>query len=153
MRRTILSFLAVVLAAFAAGAAGPALAHKADVLMHRPYVIEKTCNAHFRHCRPRMVYAPGQHAGLAGQPSYWYQAPPGKGKHGDFRLRSHQHIAHKHKAHKHKAHAHKTYGKHKHRKADRHHCRLQGWGFDTATLSFAEGIPKRARCIRSYDWQ
>lgn len=155
MHRMILTFLAVLFMSLANGAATPALAHTADFLMYRPYAIEKTCNHHHKRCKPRMIYAPGQHAGLAGVGSYWYQKPPGARKHGDFRLRSH-----KHKAHYHKAHAHKVHVKHKRRthagkgKPHHHHgCRKTGWGFDTITGSFAGGIPPRARCIRSYDWQ
>ena len=40
----------------------------------RPYVIEKICDEDYSHCDVRMDYAPGQHAGLAGPGSYWYQS-------------------------------------------------------------------------------
>jgi hypothetical protein len=146
MRRIILTFL-LALAAMAGGASSPALAHQADFLMYRPYAIEKTCNDRFKHCKPRMIYAPGQHAGLAGTGSYWYQKSPGARKHGDFTLRSHKHKAHAHKAHvKRKRHA-----VVKHRSSYKHYCRKKGWGFNTQTLTFAGGIPKRARCIPAYD--
>ena len=66
--------------AFALGAclmiASPGLAHVRHHGYHhwKPYVIEKTCvDENYSHCDVRMDYAPGQHAGLAGPGSYWYQ--------------------------------------------------------------------------------
>jgi hypothetical protein len=139
MHRMILTLIAVLFVSLAGGAAPPALAHKADFLMYRPYAIEKTCNGHYKHCKVRMIYSPGQNVGIARVGSYWYQNSPGARTHGDFKLRSH-------KSHAHKAHA-------KHRKSYHHHCRRTGWGFNTSSLSFAGGIPKRARCIPAYDLQ
>jgi hypothetical protein len=52
-----------------------AYAHGEHLHVHRPYVIEMNCDDNFEHCQPRMSYAPGQHAGLAGPGSYWYQYP------------------------------------------------------------------------------
>jgi hypothetical protein len=56
-----------------AGISPPAVASHRPLRVDRPYVIEKTCNPEFKQCHPRMKYAPGQHAGLAGAGSYWYQ--------------------------------------------------------------------------------
>ena len=148
MYRMILSLLAVIFLSLINGAATPALAHQADFLMYRPYAIEKTCNKHYKHCKARMIYAPRQHAGLAGEGSYWYQASPGAKKHGDFRLRSHGHKSHVHKAHA----KYRAVSKHRKPHPD-HHCRRTGWGFNTTALNFAGGIPKRARCIPEYDLQ
>ena len=50
----------------------PAMAHDLDFRLHRPYVIEKTCDDDYTNCRARMLYAPGQNPGLAGYGSYWF---------------------------------------------------------------------------------
>jgi hypothetical protein len=146
MRRIILTFL-LAMAPLAAGAASAVQAHEPDFLMHRPYAIQKTCNDHFRRCKVKMIYAPGQHAGLAGAGSYWYRKSPGARKHGDFTLRSP-------KAHAHKHHAKRKYKHHvKYAKGHHHGCRKVGWAFSTSGLHFVSGVPKSQRCIRSYDWR
>ena len=54
--------------------ASPAAAHEHGFHHWRPYVIEKVCDENYSHYDVRMDYAPGQHAGLAGPGSYWYQS-------------------------------------------------------------------------------
>ncbi len=114
--------------------------------MYRPYVIVKTCYHGERHCKAKLKYAPGQHSGLAGSGTYFYQKAR-KGKHGDFVLlhkKRHHHHAHGYKAKKRVS----RHAKETHR---RDWCRKHVWGFDTLTGTFAGGVPHRVRCAPSYD--
>ena len=56
----------------------PAAAHDHGRPVHRPYVIEQTCDTDFDHCRVRMSYEPGQNPGLARPGSYFYARSTGR---------------------------------------------------------------------------
>ena len=72
MRKTVLSAMFAI--AGLAVTALPADAHDNAFRLHRPYYIEKSCDAYDLRCSARMVYAPGENPGLARYGSYWY--PP-----------------------------------------------------------------------------
>ena len=82
----MLKMLSRATIALSAGAllASPAAAHRSHHQHWRPYVIEKVCHEDFTHCKVRMDYALGQHAGLAGAGSYWYRHA----------YRHHRHVRH-----------------------------------------------------------
>lgn len=67
--------MAAAIAVLVLPAATAASAHDHGYHRWHPYVIEKACDENFEHCKVRLDYAPGQHAGLAGPGSYWYQYP------------------------------------------------------------------------------
>ena len=145
MRRTFLALLSVL--ALLTGFSVAAHAHTGDALMWRPYVIVKTCNNHFKHCKARMEYARGQNPGTTKPGTYFYQKAR-KGRHDDFRLTaSGERIR---SGHWHKKHHHRFFGlklgHHKHYKV----CRNHGWGFDRRTGTFA-WMPKKAKCLYNYD--
>ncbi len=145
MRRTLLAVFASL--ALYLGSSAAAEAHVADTLMWRPYVIEQTCNDHFKHCKARMKYAKGQNPGTAKAGTYFYQKAR-KGRHDDFRLTASGHViksGHSHKSHRHSLFGVKL-GHHKHYKV----CRNKGWGFDHKTGTWA-WIPRKAACLYNYD--
>jgi hypothetical protein len=146
MSRTILTLIATF--TLLLGFSPAAQAHTGDMVMWRPYVIEKTCNNHYKNCTVRMVYAKGQNPGTAKAGTYFYQKAK-KGRHGDFRLTASGHRIPK--GHYHKTQRHTLLGLELERRHHRHgECRKHGWGFDHRTGTFA-WIPKRAKCIPNYD--
>jgi hypothetical protein len=70
MRKTLL--LAAVLML---GLTPQAMAHEYTLSLARPYAIVTTCDDDNLNCESRMDYTPGEHSGLAGVGSYWYQLP------------------------------------------------------------------------------
>ena len=144
MRLTILGLFASL--ALFPGLSATAEAHVADTLMWRPYVIQKTCNDHFRHCKTRMSYAPGEHPGLAGPGTYFYKKAV-RYRHGDFRLTwDGRKIPHKHLHKK----QHTLFGLKLGTRHHRNDCRRLGWGFDHRTGPWA-WVPKMAACLANYD--
>ena len=119
----MLKMLSRVAIALIAGAllASPAAAHRSHHNW-RPYVIEKVCDYQWGHCKVRMDYAPGQHAGLAGSGSYWYR---------------HAHH-HRHHSHHHHGSRHVAWCRSHYRTYDRHSDTFVGRGY------------QRYRCISPY---